>query len=377
MWFGNSFILLMAEVQGIPKDYFEAATIDGAGRWSIFGKITLPLLRPIMMYVAITSLIGGLQLFDVPFLLTDKIGGPNGYLSTAVMYLYNMAFKYNQMGYAAALAYILFAIILVFSGISFLLINATRSGAEIMTGFSLLPGNSLVENWTTVSAKMDLFLGMRNSLIIAVGITILSSYFSSITAYAFAMYDFLGRNTIFTIVLLFMMVPAQLGLFGFYDLVNMLNLRDNYIPLIIPSIASIGTMFFLRQYTASVLPPALLEAPRIDGASELRIFNQIAVPIMMPGIATMSIGTFVGAWNNYLLPLILLNSPKKLTLPLMIGSLKSVQDVIKNQGATYLAVAISVLPILIVFAFLSKYIISSIAAGSVKSNIISILSSCK
>lgn len=129
MWFGNSFILLMAGVQGIPKDYFEAATIDGAGRWSIFGKITLPLLRPIMMYVAITSLIGGLQLFDVPFLLTDKIGGPNGYLSTAVMYLYNMAFKYNQMGYAAALAYILFAIILVFSGISFLLINRKEKDA--------------------------------------------------------------------------------------------------------------------------------------------------------------------------------------------------------------------------------------------------------
>lgn len=267
--------------------------------------------------------------------------------------------------------FILYAVLIILSILCLapfllMMVNATRSGAEIMTGFSLLPGSSLGENWNTVTAKMDLFLGMRNSLIIAVGITILSSYFSSITAYAFAMYDFLGRNTIFTIVLLFMMVPAQLGLFGFYDLVNTLSLRDNYIPLIIPSIASIGTMFFLRQYTASVLPPALLEAPRIDGASELRIFHQIAVPIMMPGIATMAIGTFVGAWNNYLLPLILLNSPKKLTLPLMIGSLKSVQDVIKNQGATYLAVAISVLPILIVFAFLSKYIISSIAAGSVK-----------
>lgn len=123
MWFGNSFILLMAGVQGIPKDYFEAATIDGAGRWTILGKITMPLLRPIMLYVAITSLIGGLQLFEVPFLLTDKLGGPNGYLSTAVMYLYNMAFKYNQMGYAAALAYVLFIIILVFSAASFLLIN--------------------------------------------------------------------------------------------------------------------------------------------------------------------------------------------------------------------------------------------------------------
>lgn len=119
MWFGNSFIVLMAGVQGISKDYFEAATIDGAGRWTIFGKITLPLLKPILIYVAITSLIGGLQIFDLPFLITDGLGAPSGALNTMVMYLYNTAFKYNNVGYSAAIAYALFIIIAIFSAFTF------------------------------------------------------------------------------------------------------------------------------------------------------------------------------------------------------------------------------------------------------------------
>lgn len=119
MWFGNAFIVLMAGVQGISKDYFEAATIDGAGRWTTFTKITLPLLKPILLYVAITSLIGGLQIFDIPFLITDGLGAPNGALNTVVMYLYNTAFKYNNIGYAAAIAYALFFIIAIFSAFTF------------------------------------------------------------------------------------------------------------------------------------------------------------------------------------------------------------------------------------------------------------------
>ena len=119
MWFGNSFILLMAGVQGINKDYFEAATIDGAGRWNIFARITMPLLKPIMLYVAITSLIGGLQLFDIPFLISGGEGKPDRALNTVVMYLYNMAFKNHQMGYAAAIAFVLFFIIVIFSIVSF------------------------------------------------------------------------------------------------------------------------------------------------------------------------------------------------------------------------------------------------------------------
>lgn len=115
LWFGNSFIMLMAGVQGINGDYFEAAAIDGAGRWKTFSSITIPLLKPILLYVAITSLIGGLQLFDIPYLISLGNQKMTRSVNTAVMHLYNMAFKNRQIGYAGAIAFILFFIIAICS----------------------------------------------------------------------------------------------------------------------------------------------------------------------------------------------------------------------------------------------------------------------
>ncbi|CDF59172.1 carbohydrate ABC transporter permease [Thermobrachium celere] len=120
LWFGHTFIIIFAGIEGISKDYFEAAMIDGANRVQTFFKVTLPLLKPIMIYVVITSLIGGLQLFEIPFLISQNgLGGPEGSLVTMVLYLFNQAFKYRNFGYAAAVAYGLFLIILVFSVIVF------------------------------------------------------------------------------------------------------------------------------------------------------------------------------------------------------------------------------------------------------------------
>lgn len=120
MWFGNSFILLMAGVMGISRDYFEAAAIDGAGRMQIFTKITLPLLRPIMLYVGVTSLIGGLQMFDLPQLMVQPTLSSYYSVRTAVMYLYQFGFSTTkEVGYASAIAYVLFAIILFFSVLQF------------------------------------------------------------------------------------------------------------------------------------------------------------------------------------------------------------------------------------------------------------------
>lgn len=125
MWFGNSFIMLMAGVQGISKDYFEAAAIDGAGRWTIFGKITLPLIKPIMLYVAITSLIGGLQMFDLPYLMSDKASASYNSVQTVIMYLYKFGFETGttQTGYASAIAYVIFLIILIVSVVQLKLFN--------------------------------------------------------------------------------------------------------------------------------------------------------------------------------------------------------------------------------------------------------------
>lgn len=125
MWFGNSFIMLMAGVQGISKDYFEAAAIDGAGRWTVFAKITLPLLKPMLLYVAITSLIGGLQMFDLPYLMTETTGSSYQSVYTAVMYLYKFGFTTGttQTGYASAIAYVIFMIILAVSVVQLKVFN--------------------------------------------------------------------------------------------------------------------------------------------------------------------------------------------------------------------------------------------------------------
>ena len=247
-----------------------------------------------------------------------------------------------------------------------MLVNATRSGSEIMSSFTLIPSTHIKENWDTVFKYFNLFKGMWNSLVVAVPSTLLCAYFSALTAYALAMYKLKGSQILFGAILVFMMIPGQLGLIGFYNLCTKLHLVNSYIPLIIPAIASPGTVFFLRQYVMSVMPPSLLEAARIDGASELYSFHRIAIPIMSPGIATMSIMGFIGGWNAYLLPMIILNKNDKFTLPVMMATLKASTDITANQGAIYLAVAISVIPILLVFAFFSKYIISSISAGAVK-----------
>lgn len=267
-----------------------------------------------------------------------------------------------------AILYILLTLLGVVCMLPFLLmmVNATRSGVEITSSFTLIPSTHLKENWEIVSGFFNLFKGMWNSLIIAVPATLLTAYFSAMTAYALAIYKFKGNKLIFTTILVFMMIPGQLGLIGFYNLCTKLHLVNSYIPLIIPAIAAPGTVFFLRQYVLSALPPALLEAARIDGGKEFYIFHRIVLPIMSPGIATMSIMAFIGNWNNYLLPMIILNKNEKFTLPVMMATLKASTDIQSNQGAIYLAVAISVIPILIVFCFCSKYIISSISAGSVK-----------
>ena len=262
--------------------------------------------------------------------------------------------------------FLIFLAVLCFTPFWLMIVNATRTGNEIMTSFSLFPGSSLAKNWKLVADNMNLGRGFLNSLFLAICNTLLVSYFSALTAYGLAFYKFRGAKALFTTLLVFMMVPSQLSLLGFYDLCNKLGMIDSYWPLILPSIASPATVFFLRQYILSVMPRSVLEAPRVDGAGELKIFHQIALPIMAPGIATMAIGSFIGSWNSYLIPMMLINTPAKRPLPVMVAELSAVRDITTNLGATYLVVAVSVVPIMIAFCFFSKYIISGISAGSVK-----------
>lgn len=276
--------------------------------------------------------------------------------------------KLTRLQIERALLYVFLFIIVAICLIPFIMmiINSTRSASDIVAGFTLVPGNQFWPNFNALESYVDIWQGMINSAIVSTGVIILTAYFSALTAFGFEFYDFKGKNFLFGMVLLMMMVPVQLGLLGFYDLNYRLGLLDSYIPLILPSIANIGAMFFIRQYMASTIHRALLEAARIDGSTELAIFHKIVFPLSLPAIATMSIMAFIGSWNNYMTPLILIQSVEKKTLPLLVAALRGARVIQQNYGAIYSAITVSVLPILVIFVLFSRYIISGISAGSVK-----------
>lgn len=259
-----------------------------------------------------------------------------------------------------------------------MVVNATRSNNEIFAGLTLIPGDRAWENFQTlIDGKIiDPVLGTRkdglnipqgflNSSIVAGLATFLAGYFSALTAYGFALYTFRGKKLLWGVIMTVIMLPPTVGLIGYYKLVSALGLLDNYIPLIIPAIASPFAVFFLRQYMAGALPLSLVEAARIDGAKELTIFHRVALPIIMPGIATISILGFLGNWNAYLGPLIVLSNKDLFTMPLLIQQLNtSLYN--RDFGAMYMGISLSVIPILIMFSVFSKYLIEGITAGGVK-----------
>lgn len=268
-----------------------------------------------------------------------------------------------------SLVYTFLAIMVVVTIVPFwiVIINATRDGMAISTqGITLIPGSSLFANYEILTDNVDIARGFFNSLKIAVLVTVLSGYFSALTAYGFHMYNFRGKNFLFGLILVFMMIPSQLAFLGYVKWMTQLGLMDTHAALIIPSIASIGTVFFLRAYISSSMSKEIIESARIDGAGEFRIFHKIALPLMAPGVATMSIFTFIGSWNNYLSARVILSSKENETLPMVISSLKALRIWYQNQGAVYLGFAISIVPIVVVFIFASKYLIENISAGAVK-----------
>lgn len=244
------------------------------------------------------------------------------------------------------------------------IVNCTYSSFDIATKLNLTIGNHLVENYKNMQLRINIWKGFLNSICITVPYTILSGYFGALTAYGFAKYQFKFRNILFGVVLASMMLPAQLSIIGFYQLNLKLNLLNTYWPFIIPGIANATTVFFLRGIISQSIPDSLIEASRIEGCRELTIFNKIVLPCIMPGVVTMCIFNFVSSWNNYMGPLIIMTSKEKYTMPVLITMVKGLYQT--DYGAMYLAIALSIVPIILVYCFLSKYIVSGVTAGAVK-----------
>ncbi|MCR5060315.1 MAG: carbohydrate ABC transporter permease [Saccharofermentans sp.] len=252
----------------------------------------------------------------------------------------------------------------------FMFMNATWDTISIQRGIKLWPNpnafKQLAINWNNLKERstFSFAVGFKNSFIISISSTALTVYFSALTAYGLTVYNFKGRKTIFALIVGVMMVPTAVNITGFYRMMSSMGLLGSKWPLILPAIAAPSTVFFIKQYLETSLSMEIVEASRIDGAGEFYTFNRICLPIMIPSLATQGIFSFLGSWNNFFAPSILLSKNEDKTLPLMVAQLYG--DRYTDYGMIYMGLSASVLPIVVVYAFLQRYIISGVAAGGVK-----------
>ena len=267
------------------------------------------------------------------------------------------------------IAYIVLALItfLCLFWFYLLFINATKSNSQLQGKFNFVPSKYLIANLKNMlNDTLPIWNGMINSLIVSTCTALACTYFSTMTAYAIHAYDFKLKKFISTFILMVMMIPSQVTALGFVRLVTTMKLEDSFIPLIVPSIAAPVTYFYMKQYMESTLSLSLIEAARIDGAGEFRTFNKIVLPLMKPAIAVQLIFSFVSSWNNYFTPSLILHEHKKKTLPVLIAMLRSADFLKFDMGKVYATIACSSFPVILVYLFLSKYIVSGVAAGGVK-----------
>ena len=267
------------------------------------------------------------------------------------------------------IAYVVLVILTILCLVWFylLFVNATRSKGELISGFTPLPSTHFIQNWNgMLHSTQPIVRGMLNSVFVAACSAALCTYFSTMTAYAIHTYRFKARKAALTFILAVMMIPTQVTALGFIQLITKMGLMDNYIPLIIPAIAAPATFFYMKQYMDSVLSMSLVEAARIDGAGELKIFNRIALPLMKPAIAVQAIFGFVANWNNYFTPALVLKEEELKTLPVLIAELRNADFMKFDMGIVYMTIAFSIFPVIIVYLLLSKNIVGGVTLGGVK-----------
>ena len=249
-----------------------------------------------------------------------------------------------------------------------LFVNATRSHAELQSGFTLIPSTHFFENfkkmWDDVSV-VDVKQGMLNSFIIASLSSILTTYFSALCAYGIYAYNFKGKRLAEGFIIAIMMIPSQVASVGFIKMCFDMGWENQFWVLIIPGIAAPATFFYMIQNLRANLPLDLVEASRMDGSNEFMTFNRIVLPIMKPALAVQLIFSFVASWNNLYLPNLLLEDNNR-TLPSMLSVLRSADFSKMDMGYIYMVIFVSIFPVLLIYLFLSKSIIKGMTSGSVK-----------
>lgn len=260
-------------------------------------------------------------------------------------------FKVNSV-----LIYFVLLIGLVVFALPYLyMVIASTQTNDVILGkeISFAIGSHFMQNLKEVQEKYDYVLVLFNTAFITVVGTAISTIITTLAGYVMAKYKFIGSNLIFNLVMVSRMIPSFATLIPTFYILSKMGLTNTYTGVIIPTVASATSVFMMRQY-AQAFPTELMEAARIDGANEWKIFWKIAVPVLTPSIITTALLTFMGYWNSYLIPLIVLSDSKKYTVPLVIQNMTQNTYDPLNYGALMALLATSVLPIILVYMFLQS-----------------------
>ena len=256
-----------------------------------------------------------------------------------------------------------------------LFVNATHSNMDIVGQIRLLPGSNIIDNYKGLMAitskvgmedKVNVWHAMLNSFLVTVPTVVLQVYFAAFTAYGVTVYNFRGKKIAWAFIYAIMMIPTQVSIVGFIKVTGLLHMYGTRWPLILPAIAAPTTVYFMKQYMEASFSVEIVEAARIDGADEFYTFNRIAIPLIMPAMATQAIFSFVASWNNLYLPSVILSqAQQKATMPMYVSSLQA-NDKERDFGLVYMGLSLTVLPIMVAYFVLSKYIVAGVALGGVK-----------
>ncbi len=225
-------------------------------------------------------------------------------------------------------------------------------------------GDQLAENYVRLLEILPFWRVLWNSVSVSLLSTLVSLAICSLGGYAFAVYRFPGKTALFAMLIISMMIPPVLSLIPYYLVVSFIGLLDTHAAIWLPLAITPFGVFLVRQYVASSVPRDLFDAARIEGANEFQLFWHVALPLVKPALATLAIVQFVGAWNNFMIPLIVLKSQDMYVLTLALRSVQSVANT--PWGAVMLGTFLSMLPLLIVFAFASRQIMAGLTSGAVK-----------
>lgn len=242
---------------------------------------------------------------------------------------------------------------------------ATHSRTEI---FDLPPplwfGSAIVDNLHILTGRVPFWHNLGWSLYVALASTVLTLLFCSMAGYAFALFEFRFKKPLFALVMGTMLLPSFMNMIPTFMIMDVLGWIDQHRALYVPGAASAFGIFLVRQYATSAVPRELVEAARMDGCGEFGIYWRIALPLLRPALGTLALVTFIGSWNNFIGPLVVMRSAENYTLPLALRSLQSTVNT--EWGALMLGSSIATVPLLVLFVLTSRQLIAGLTAGAVK-----------